>query len=378
MSVPILKIRDKDGNVSSIPAIKGTPGKSAYEYAKDAGYTGTEEEFAEQLVNGGSGGGGTGGIPHIELTMAEYYELILSGTVEEDVVYFITDAEGGSDEPEKEIVYVGSNSNLLVNSDFGNPVNQRGQTQYEIADSWQSIHTVDRWLLSGQLANLVVGDGFVKVTTTTHESYFRQLYEHNLSGTYTVTVKVKSLIGNVVCYMNNSDGSTFGSTLLKVGINTIQINGDSMRQLMFDIHQNATIEIEYVKLEQGAIATPFIPRLYAEELILCQRYYYKAKSTGWTYVSNGCFGLDKNFFCNFSLPCEMRVKPTLTYGDVYIDRLTEGPIKTTINSMSVLSNFGANVVLTANVVSSVENLSGYTGTLVFGSENSYLAFDAEI
>ena len=30
MSVPILKIRDKDGKVTSVPAIKGTPGKSAY------------------------------------------------------------------------------------------------------------------------------------------------------------------------------------------------------------------------------------------------------------------------------------------------------------------------------------------------------------
>ena len=29
--------------------LKGEPGKSAYAYAKEAGYTGTEEEFAEKL-----------------------------------------------------------------------------------------------------------------------------------------------------------------------------------------------------------------------------------------------------------------------------------------------------------------------------------------
>ena len=40
--------RGKDGT-------PGTDGKSAYEYAKDAGYTGTEEEFAEKLA--GEGGG---------------------------------------------------------------------------------------------------------------------------------------------------------------------------------------------------------------------------------------------------------------------------------------------------------------------------------
>lgn len=38
----ILKIRDKDGNFVDFPAIKG---KSAYEYAVEGGYQGTEEEF---------------------------------------------------------------------------------------------------------------------------------------------------------------------------------------------------------------------------------------------------------------------------------------------------------------------------------------------
>ena len=41
----ILRVKDKDGNTIEIPAIKGDPGKTAYEYAKEGGYTGTEEEF---------------------------------------------------------------------------------------------------------------------------------------------------------------------------------------------------------------------------------------------------------------------------------------------------------------------------------------------
>jgi len=35
----------------------GLPGKSAYQYAVDGGYTGTEEEFEEMLANAGSTGG---------------------------------------------------------------------------------------------------------------------------------------------------------------------------------------------------------------------------------------------------------------------------------------------------------------------------------
>lgn len=41
----ILRVKDKDGNTTEIPTIKGDPGKTAYEYAKEGGYTGTEEEF---------------------------------------------------------------------------------------------------------------------------------------------------------------------------------------------------------------------------------------------------------------------------------------------------------------------------------------------
>lgn len=47
----ILKVKDKDRNWIDINVIKGEDGKSAYEQAKEGGYTGTEEEFIA-LLNG--------------------------------------------------------------------------------------------------------------------------------------------------------------------------------------------------------------------------------------------------------------------------------------------------------------------------------------
>lgn len=53
--MPILHIRDENGQFVPIPAIKGDDGKdgkdgkSAYEQAKEGGYTGTEEEFVDSL-----------------------------------------------------------------------------------------------------------------------------------------------------------------------------------------------------------------------------------------------------------------------------------------------------------------------------------------
>lgn len=43
----LMKVRDENGNLIDIPAIKG---KSAYEYAVDGGFQGTETEFAEKLA----------------------------------------------------------------------------------------------------------------------------------------------------------------------------------------------------------------------------------------------------------------------------------------------------------------------------------------
>ena len=48
IKIPILSVYDADGNQIEIPAL---PGKSAYRYAVDGGYTGTEEEFSELLAN---------------------------------------------------------------------------------------------------------------------------------------------------------------------------------------------------------------------------------------------------------------------------------------------------------------------------------------
>lgn len=50
----IMKVKQADGSIVSIPLGQGANGKSAYAYAKDGGYTGTEVEFSAKLAaNGG-------------------------------------------------------------------------------------------------------------------------------------------------------------------------------------------------------------------------------------------------------------------------------------------------------------------------------------
>ena len=53
MSTPICKVWDAEqSKYIGIPALKGTNGKTAYQYAVEGGYTGTETEFASKLASG--------------------------------------------------------------------------------------------------------------------------------------------------------------------------------------------------------------------------------------------------------------------------------------------------------------------------------------
>lgn len=44
--IPVIRIRDEDGSWIEIPALRG---KTAYEYAVEKGYQGSEEDFATKL-----------------------------------------------------------------------------------------------------------------------------------------------------------------------------------------------------------------------------------------------------------------------------------------------------------------------------------------
>jgi hypothetical protein len=47
----IFKVKNPEtGNWESVKVVKGDPGKSAYEFAKDGGYTGSESDFAAKLA----------------------------------------------------------------------------------------------------------------------------------------------------------------------------------------------------------------------------------------------------------------------------------------------------------------------------------------
>lgn len=206
-----------------------------------------------------------------------------------------------------------SSPNLLINSDFRNPVNQRVQTTY----SDNSKYTVDRWLLVNwsDVSNSSVGDvkvieNGISLSNFDSQLYLVQAMENDLAKklrgrTITLSAKVKASnitkgsffiqvnsheVANKIDLsknlssskqvLNYKDMDKEGNILIAIPYvvpeeaETIQVEfgchtgiGEGMP------NSDCLINVEWIKLEIGDKATPFIPRSYGEERAICQRYY---------------------------------------------------------------------------------------------------------
>lgn len=150
------------------------------------------------------------------------------------------------------------NPNLLINPDF--KINQRGKSEYT------SGYTVDRWRIN--LGTVSPRSNGVSVTLN-NKGQFLQQFENTLSGTYTATIKVTSITGDCILFIGQHS-----LKLNKVGTFSITETGSiSGISLYKSTAGTCTINVEYIKLEQGTVATSFINPDYATELVKCQRYY---------------------------------------------------------------------------------------------------------
>lgn len=169
-----------------------------------------------------------------------------------------------------------SNENLLINSDFRNPVNSSGATEWTSSGT-----TIDNWIMSNANMSVTLGtDGLVfNRTAGSYGLLIQTLKKYGLwefEGK-TLTLSVKSN-GKIV-----SKTFTFPDTLVGV-----QYDGPEMplEKGYFDFIKGASenfltlryvmgtaigtsINIEWVKLELGKQATPFVPPNLEVEKLKC-------------------------------------------------------------------------------------------------------------
>ena len=263
-----------------------------------------------------------------------------------------------------------SNPNLLINGDFR--VNQRGQTVYE-APTGAATYTVDRWFISNK-RKITVNDGYITLESTIDGStaYINQRIEGLKWGdgkAYTVSanidgqVKTMTLINDGTAHskvFEDGIGLAFGLATGMTDIITISVGYEA---------GGTGINIYWVKLEQGSVATPFVPRPYAEELAICQRYYVKLLGNFGGGNING-----KYVYVSVATPTSLRIAPTISHQSCLIE--LNGVDDRNVSSLQNMTLSNNSIYLLVTLSSEfASNVLGHYGHF---STSSVLELDAEI
>jgi len=291
-----------------------------------------------------------------------------------------------------------SNPNLLINGNFS--INQRGEESY----SASSEYTVDRWINSESSTTVIPSSNGIRLLRNENEKYNRnaivqsiEKFEFLEGRTVTCSIKVSdNFVTNgvkfglsVSRYANsNSKKLVESSVVTKNGVYSVtvtlpetfdELKADGYNflgfyiEMDFEAEENEYVDIEWAKLEFGSMFTEFNPRLYAEELNLCQRYYLQlGKLIEFEAVGIGQFNTENTVFCSGLYPIEMRISPItelmgilkIRTGNKYLDSTS-------------LNNFGSDKSYQLSVTTNGTQTPGYACDL-FLDKNSYLIFNAEI
>lgn len=154
--------------------------------------------------------------------------------------------------------------NLLINTNFLSPINQRGMTSYNTVNKYG----IDRWRLYGGSPSLSVSASGVTVS----------------GGSILQPIEnINSLAGTTFTLSAKKSGAPSESITGVLSTNTVASSTTyDMEFYISGNYVNVRLGIgtwEWVKLEVGEYASAYSPRPYADELVMCQRYYESIPET---------------------------------------------------------------------------------------------------
>lgn len=171
--------------------------------------------------------------------------------------------------------------NLLDNSDFTNPVNQRGwngtTTGYD--------YTIDRWRSSGPGVSVSVGSGYVALGTPAAWYALRQWLplEYVAGKSVTFAVELDAPNTDVYIQISTSAGSVSAKYAAKSGRQIVVCSGviaSDSQYALCDIGSRAAasgIKLYWAALYEGSYTAEtlpeYVPKGYGAELAECMRYY---------------------------------------------------------------------------------------------------------
>lgn len=184
--------------------------------------------------------------------------------------------------------------NLLDNSDFRNPVNQRGETTYS-----GNKYTIDRWRTYSVAATVTIGSGYLE-----RADALMQFLDIDPDMVYTAAV----------CKADGSVVLTSGAFRSGFGNASLGIRCSYTNSLCRFLMEPSLGNVVWAALYEGSYTSDTLPSYqpkgYAAELAECQRYYQIIpEQTSCAFSSSAQSG--KYFASSINFP-QMRITPTVS------------------------------------------------------------------
>ena len=253
------------------------------------------------------------------------------------------------------------NPNLLINGNFA--INQRGKSSYT-----SSGYTVDRWRSANSYGKVQYTNNGITYTASGGTAYLiQEIEETAMLWGKTITMSMLDGAGNLhkktitLPETAPTANAGYGQSSSVAGANVRLYYANSKKTLQFtiDLKDGNILEPVYCKLEIGGIATPNVSRPYAEELLLCQRYYEKGAANSiikLAYSSNLMYDQQVVF------KVQKRTTPTVA---CYSNSNTKNALTNSSNNNNVtvtythISSYGFRVYAASGGFSKDHTVTGY-------------------
>lgn len=213
-----------------------------------------------------------------------------------------------------------SNPNLLDNTNFFNPINQRNQTSYSNTDAAPK-YSIDRWQVLGGTFDVQTRTYTSNSTLGIYGNQFRQYIPlENVSIGDTITVS--SVINDtrhvftttIPQYRDTVADAPFLLETTWGGFKMITREAEHAALLTMVVNVSQSITVDWIKMEFGSFATPYVAKGYNEELTACLRYYQRLNMNFRGEAFN--VGDGEKYFTTISF-YPMRVVPTITIASAH-------------------------------------------------------------
>ena len=246
-----------------------------------------------------------------KLTKKMYDDALLAGTLSSDELYMteediIPDGQEmdkniyDPNNVQKDIFVSIPGYNLLDNSDFTNPVNQRGQTSYTT-----NGYCIDRWRVEAGTYD-VAKHQISGAHSTYNCVFYQRLLGLNAGDTFTISyadATGRHSYTFVLTTTSESEATAPIVTTNEWGEIRAGVRSTGVAFICFRVFVGKTLTPINAKLEKGSFATDYTPKGYGTELNECRRYYQRVFFA--MRLTNNGVGI------TFNPP--MRIAPTLSF-----------------------------------------------------------------